>query len=360
MNVSLPPSVRPKSAASTPFRPALALLALLALVSTACVSQGDPKVAVTKVEADLVFGVKEPEPPAGPANTDVDEPLPAEAFEPAELDEFGVFDPADDKLNNLPTTSQPIGECPAAPPTAVAEAAADVNVTGMPTQGLYRWQRDGTQKPAGSGPNVPGTKIDTFERRIIRNFVKESPTVHTYETVQPDISGKNVVITTFRVRTDALNRDSTGAGLPVAGPRLGEPDRGVAITRIETVDSQGNTVSEFTPSTPVLILPLPVSTNEEYQSVGVDPRTGNSLVHRAHVLARERVDACGEVVDGWAVEAEQTSSDPEAPVVTYRYLVAPQYGGVIISEKLNYSAGGLDNEFLFRLGQVDPDPLPAS
>lgn len=357
--MSLRSSVRRKSGATTHLRPALALV-VLALVSTACVSQGDPKVAVTKVEADLVFGVKEPEPPATPANTNVDEDLPPEAFEPAELDEFGVFDPADDKLKDLPTRAEPLSECPSAPPTAVAEKAADVNVTGMPKVGLYRWQRDGTQKPAGSGPEVPGTKIDTFERRIVRNLKQVSPTVHTFETVQPDIGGTNVIITTFRVRTDALNRDSTGAGLPIAGPRVGDPDRGVAITRIETVDARGNTVSEFNPSTPVLILPLPVSTNEEYQSVGVDPRTGNSLVHRAHVMARERVDACGEVVDGWAVEAEQTTSDQNAPVVKYRYLVAPQYGGLIISEKLNYSSGGVDNEFLFRLGQVDPDPLPAS
>jgi len=351
--------VKRKRAGGTPFRPAVALV-LLALFTTACVSEGDPKVAVTKVEADLVFGVKEPEPPATPANTNVDDALPPEAFAPAELADFGDFGD-DDDLNDiaLPPPA-PLGECPAAPPTAVAEAAADVNVTGLATEGLYRWQRDGTQKPAGSGPGVPGTKIDTFERRIVRKIVKESATVHTYETVQPDISGKNVVITTFRVRTDALNRDSTGAGLPVAGPRLGEPDRGVAITRIETQDSQGNTVSEFNPSTPVLILPLPVSTNEEYQSVGVDPVTGQTLTHRAHVLARERVDACGEVVDGWAVEAEQTSSNPNAPVVSYRYLVAPQYGGLIVSEKLTYSAGGLDNEFLFRLGQVDPDPLPGT
>ena len=357
--MSLRSSVRRKSEANTGIRPALALV-VLALISTACVSEGDPKVAVTKVEADLVFGVKEPEPPAKPANTSVDDELPPEALDPVDFTDFESFDPADSKLGNLPPSTVPLGDCPPAPPTATAEAAVDVNITGFAPEGLYRWQRDGTQKPAGSPPETKGTVIDTFERRILRNIKKESPTVHTYETVQPDISGKNVVITTFRVRTDALNRDSTGAGLPVAGPRLGEPDRGVTITRIETLDSQGNTVSEFNPSTPVLILPLPVSTNEEYQSVGVDPRTGQTLVHRAHVLARERVDACGEVVDGWAVEAEQTSSDPDAPVVAYRYLVAPQYGGLIISEKLNYSAGGLDNEFLFRLGQLDPDPLPAA
>lgn len=356
--MSLRSSVRRKSAANTPFRPALALV-VLALFTTGCVSQGDPKVAVTKVEADLVFGVKEPEPPAPPANTSVDDELPDSAFEPADLSDFGDFGGSGGLNIPLPEP-EPLSDCPTAPPTAVAEQAADVNVTGFAPEGLYRWQRDGTQKPAGSGPEVQGTKIDTFERRIFRNLKKESPTVHTYETVQPDISGKNIVITTFRVRTDALNRDSTGAGLPVAGPRVGEPDRGVAITRIETQDAQGNTTSEFNPSTPVLILPLPVSTNEEYQSVGVDPVSGQTLVHRAHVLARERVDACGEVVDGWAVEAEQTSSNPNAPVVTYRYLVAPQFGGVIISEKLNYSAGGLDNEFLFRLGQTDPDPLPGS
>ena len=356
--MSLRPSVRRKGETRTRIQPALALV-VLALFTSACVSQGDPKVAVTKVEADLVFGVKEPEPPATPANTNIDDELPPEAFDPADLSDFGDLSGADLNFGALPP-AEPLGECPAAPPTAVAEKAADVNVTGLPQVGIYKWQRDGTQKPAGSSPETPGTKIDTFERRIVRNVKQESPTVHSFETVQPDISGKSVVVTTFRVRTDALNRDSTGAGLPVAGPRVGEPDRGVSIARIETIDAQGNTVSEFTPSTPVLILPLPVSTNEEYQSVGVDPRTGNSLVHRAHVLARERVDACGEVVDGWAVEAEQTSSDPDAPVVTYRYLVAPQYGGLIVSEKLNYSSGGLDNEFLFQLGQVDPDPLPAS
>lgn len=358
MIVSLRSSVRRKSAAKSPIRSALALV-VLALFTTACVSEGDPKVAVTKVEADLVFGVKEPEPPAPPANTSVDEALPPSAFEPADLSDFGDF-PSFDPLPPVGPPAAAAGECPPAPPTAVADAAADVNVTGFAPEGLYRWQRDGTQKPAGSGPGVAGTKIDTFERRILRNIKKESPTVHTYETVQPDISGKNIVITTFRVRTDALNRDSTGAGLPIAGPRVGEADRGVAITRIETQDAQGNTTSEFNPFTPVLILPLPVSTNEEYRSVGVDPVSGQTLVHDAHVLARERVDACGEVVDGWAVEAQQTSSDPDAPIVSYRYLVAPQYGGLIISEKLNYSSGGLDNEFLFRLGQVEPDPLPAS
>lgn len=336
-------------------RTGVALVAL-ALFTSACVSEGNPKVAITKVEADLVFGVKEPEPDAPPANTDVDEALPPSAFDPAELSDFGSFDDTD--FSKLPGASAPLGECPAAPPTAVAEKAVDVNVTGLPVVGLYKWQRDGTQKPAGSTEG--GSKIDTFERRLVRNVKVVSPTVHTFETVQPDITGKNVVVTTFRVRTDALNRDSTGAGIPVAGPRLGEPDRGVAITRIETIDAQGNTTSEFNPSTPVLILPLPVSSNEEYQSVGVDPRTGQTLVHRAHVLARERVDACGEVVDGWAVEAEQAGNDPDAPVVKYRYLVAPQYGGLIVSEKLTYSAGGLDNDFLFRLGQVDPGPLPGT
>jgi hypothetical protein len=333
------------------------LLIALALFTSACVSQGDPKVAVTKVEADLVFGVKEPEPPAEPANSNIDEELPPSAFEPADLPDFGSFDNPDFGKLPLPPAEAP-GECPAAPPTAVAEKAVDVNITGLPPVGIYKWQRDGTQKPAGSTEG--GSKIDTFERRIVRNVKQVSPTVHTFETVQPDIGGKNVVVTSFRVRTDAINRDSTGAGLPVAGPRVGEPDRGVTITQIENIDSQGNTTSVFTPSTPILILPLPVSSNEEYQSVGVDPRSGQTLTHRAKVLARERVDACGEVVDGWAVEAERTTSSPDAPVVTYRYLVAPQYGGLIISEKLNYSAGGLDNEFLFRLGQVDPDPLPAT
>jgi hypothetical protein len=84
------------------------------------------------------------------------------------------------------------------------------------------------------------------------------------------------------------------------------------------------------------------------------------LQHQAKVVKRERVDACGDVVDGWAVEATQTFSrgGQTAPPRTYRYIVAPQLGGLIISEQIHTTTAQGTTDVTLSLGQLQPSPLP--
>ncbi|HEY4410582.1 MAG TPA: hypothetical protein VGO87_11930, partial [Acidimicrobiia bacterium] len=75
---------------------------------------------------------------------------------------------------------------------------------------------------------------------------------------------------------------------------------------------------------------------------------------------RERVDACGDVVDGWVVEATQTFSGTgqTAPPRTYRYIVATQLGGMIISEEVHTTSAQGATDVTFSLGQLKPSALP--
>jgi hypothetical protein len=84
------------------------------------------------------------------------------------------------------------------------------------------------------------------------------------------------------------------------------------------------------------------------------------LQNQAKVVKRDRVDACGEVVDGWAVESTQTFSGTgqTAPPRKYRYVIAPQLGGIIISEEIHTAGPQGNTDVTLSLGQVKPAPLP--
>ena len=112
----------------------------------------------------------------------------------------------------------------------------------------------------------------------------------------------------------------------------------------------------------MLYLPLDIVPGEEFNSVGIDPRSGSVLQNQAKVLKRERVDACGEVVDGWSVESTQTFSGAgqAAPPRTYRYIIAPQLGGIIISEEIHTTTPQGTTDVTLSLGQLKPAPLPPS
>src|SRR5207244_13199533 len=94
--------------------------------------------------------------------------------------------------------------------------------------------------------------------------------------------------------------------------------------------------------------------------VATDPLSGSELQNHAKVVKRERVDACGDFVDGWVVEATQTFSGTAqtAPPRTYRYIVAPQLGGIIISEEIHTATAQGNTDVTFTLGQLKPSPLP--
>jgi hypothetical protein len=62
------------------------------------------------------------------------------------------------------------------------------------------------------------------------------------------------------------------------------------------------------------------------------------------------------------VESTQTFTGPgqAAPPRTYRYIVAPQLGGIIISEEIHISGPQGTTDVVLSLGQLKPAALPAA
>ncbi|HUR48081.1 MAG TPA: hypothetical protein VMY88_00930 [Acidimicrobiales bacterium] len=331
---------------------AVVLIALLGLVAAACGEQAEPTVRLQNVQADIVFGEITPPPPPAPANFSGG-PV-GQIEDVVEVDEIEF----DDKgfLTRLPPRAAPIEPCPPAALTEFPDKEASLNVEGKPAVGLYRWVRSGEQMLAAA----PTFKIPVsgFEKRLIRAVEAENDTTFTFETVQSEMGTGQIVVTRYRVKT-APTQQRVGP----TDVRVGEPDRGVAIYQIERFDPKtGASISTFTPTPPVLILPLPIVPGEAFDATGIDPGSGSSLRISGSVRKRQQVDACGEVIDGWLVEGTRTTSglSPEdSATQTYHYIVATQLGGAIIQEYLESSNTTGSAKITFRVGQTVPDPLPA-
>jgi len=376
----------------------LAVAGLAALLLSGCVKQDAPGVGIQKLAADIVFGVK---PPAAtpPPNLDPGQVGPGDAttYVPdtaSPSDQSAAFGGGDfsgpagrsgPRLPRITPTAPAKSVCPPAALTAFPAKEAGLTVEGVPAEGQYRWKRSGTQTVASL--NNLKLPIGGFEQRLVRNIVKVSDTEYTFETVQPELDSKVTTISTFKVKIGAVSKTVTPPvqppdvthptspvplpvatpGLPVTPPKppvpdsvsVGDPERGISLVKLQRVDAAGNS-SELTFSPGVLYLPLDVVPGEEFNAVGIDPRTGSVLQHKAKVIKRDRVDACGDVVDGWVVESTQTFSGPgqSSTPRTYRYIVAPQLGGIIISEEIHTSNPQGATDVVLSLGQLKPSALP--
>ncbi len=377
----------------------LVVAGLAALLLAGCVKQDPPGVGIQKLAADIVFGVKPADatpPPnlepgqAGPGDATTYVPEAQAPSNPGSAfggggNFSGPTGRPGPRLPRVTPLAPPKSTCPPAALTAFPAKEAGQAIEGVPTVGQYRWKRTGTQTVA-TLPNVK-LPVSGFEQRLVRNVVQVSPTEFTFETVQPELGTNITTISTFKVKIGAvsrtvtppvqppdLTRPTSPVPLPITPPgsqptlpkppipgsvSVGDPERGISLVKLQRVDQAGNT-SELTFSPGVLYLPLDVVPGEEFNAVGIDPRTGSVLQHQAKVTKRDRVDACGEVVDGWVIESTQTFSGPgqTAPPRTYKYMIAPQLGGLIISEEIHTSSPQGTTDVVLSLAQVKPVPLP--
>lgn len=340
--------------------PALAAVAAMAL--SACVEAGPPGLTVKALPANLVFG-SPPEPilAAAPANS-VAQPI---ALPPLPPPRLSISMPP---RFTLPPIA-PAADCPVAGINVFpAEVAArNVDADRRPALGIYRWTREGTQ----SGTHTAGFEIPAsgFERREISNLVDLGETQFTYDLSQKDAVTNELVVTTYQVRTAGTSVGPDTIGLdPVPdapdAPTVGEPDRGISITRIARYDSDGTQIADYNPSVPLLLLPLPVRVDEQFQSASTDPTTLQQITFEGTVQPVTRVDACGEVVEGWPVAGSMTISLSNVTETRdYEVVFIPQMGGIMAYEHVvgtssqGAAAATLDIEFT--LGQLEPDPAEA-
>lgn len=355
----------------------VSLCVALGLASSACVKPDAPTVGMSKVEASLVFGV-----------TDIPQPIPT-PVEQAVTQVAAVFAPVEPASEQaapeepsfefakppiprfapqLPTTRRE--ECPEAAITAAPEISPQPRISADPRLGTSRWrlQTTATVKNADGTPEER-TSPEISSPRSIRDFKRESADVFTFQELTP--LGDQLRISTYRVDNNAITRNpSDGVGI-VATPGVGEPERGIVLVKEEIVEQRtGQAIRSFTPTgAGLLMLPIPVVAGERFTSTAVDARTGETRTHEATVLERQRVDACGDLVDGWGVSYRRRQSTgavgtatavaPNA-VVNFTSVFATQYGGVPILERLQLAAGQCEIcplDLKQRVGQLNPDPL---
>jgi hypothetical protein len=316
----------------------------------ACVRQGPPPVGVRALQANLVFSTT----PAPPAPPTVAPPVPSGP--PG--DQFITVDlgPINDQpiYKLRPALGTPAA-CPAAGPNAYPAEEATLNAKGLPAMGSYRWKRTGTYALAIAPDQA--LPLGGFESRLIRNVASQASdgSIYTFETVQPSLQGSPVV-SEWQVKTAALS--TTPQELTVTAPNIGDPERGLALKSQTVTGSDGKIQHQYVFNPGVLFAPLPIQAGETFQGVGVDPSSGETLSINGSVDRHQRVDACGEIVDGWQINTTETFSGSNNQPATYNYLVATQLGTIIIGEHIDASTA--DGHFVvdYTIGQTKPDPLP--
>jgi hypothetical protein len=360
----------------------LAVVLALACLTSACVQPKKPGVGISPLNADIVFGVKAVESDVAPPNfiptvspsdagitggTDV---LPPAIFTPPPPINF----PRPPIVNTGPA----VNDCPPAALTAFPEEEAPFTVpdkSRLPKEGVYRWKRSGSYTANDSKVSVSG-----FEQRVVRNvkLVSDAPRPstssanpgeslprlqYTFEVVQPVIGTTAVAVLGFFVDTNAPG--TVDQNSPVSGDRAtaGTAERGLVLRTITYLDAKGAALpGGFSANPGLLLAPIPIRQGESFNSVAVDTKSEQAIRFAGQTVRRQRVDACGEILDGWLVSGDQTISDRSGSGKTRKYsmIIAPQFGALMVNEgtdgaTLEGGTATLD----FTIGQKNPSPAAA-
>lgn len=377
-----------------PLKTAAILIAVTGLMSSACVKAKPPGVGLVKVDTNAVFGIdKKSETPAGFA-PEVDLGSSASEIPLADLPTFNLVSRGPDKTN-LSNEKCPIADTRKVFP----KESATVTVRGLPAEGAYQWKKDLlVSKTQVNGKAVVRAVQAQLETRLLRRVQRTSGNDHqfTFETIAPSLSGSTFDVTSFTVNTNPAlvvkqRVESRTVGVvPVEGADVVVPPPndapGIFINKIETQDAKGVRVGGFTPLRPMLILPLEegiVHPGGTFSSLGIDASSGDVLYNSGLVNATSRIDACGEVVEGFTVTLNQTlASDFSDPTTspdgfvtdldiygarnktrTLDYTFATQYGAAPIAVTLAVGDLQIDDTAFYgrwTLGGLTPAKLPDS
>ncbi len=344
---------------------AVAVLVLVA-VAGACANGGQPGVRVEALQADIVFGVEQPEDAASSLVPTPEGQLAGDVETIGGAIDVPFVNRLPDRFKDLlrlRTSEPPAETCPAAGPGAAPEVTAERNTTAPPAAGAYLFRIAGTRTTTFNGVEVKGT-LGGFEPRIIDNVVQTSDTQWSFDVTRPWGDGG--------ARTESWSVNANGVQQSVNPPfvgenviRAGEPGRGVALTGIQDLDRNGNTVGTFDPSPSLLHLPLPVLPGEDFTSVAFDVRQGRSVQLDGSIQRTQAVDACGTLADGWLVDLAFTDATAEATGESAeQWIFSTPMGGLPISQHytITETQGELAEtiDVTYSIAQLTPVPLEES
>lgn len=278
----------------------LVVAASVALFGSACKGPPDPlEVSVREFPTDVILG-SQGVALAAPSNQEVSSPP------VAPLIISSAPTPASRPRQQTQTAS-PKGPCPAAHPFDAPKDEAPARATFSPLAANYPYRNTGTfEYKQGTTANAGVFPAQAY--RSIRDVSRPGTNANTGYTFKVAETLAEVTTTT----TYAVVPESSIPG-----------EAGVFISRIETIRA-GVPNEDFQPQPRIKILEFPLIANLNWKSSGADPRSQLSMTIQGRVgieipdgqdageepdiLARARVDACGEVIDAWLIEIGGPSS----------------------------------------------------
>lgn len=300
-------------------RRALGLTAVaLAVMSSACGPKPGLEVGVKDYPTSIIFGGKKKPAPLPPLPAIVPSPyFPSFIEPPAPLP---VYVPPPLPLPPPPACKLPNldAEVPAVP-----AAAADGPKDGASTYTVAGFTREGTvEKP------LPAKQV-----RAVKRGAADAVSI-TWDVATTTDTGTYTV-------TYALLHPLSDSSLD-----------GLYIRRVVTTDKTGAVVEAFDPTGEGLrIFAQPAANGTSWNSGAADPLRGTSMRLTGMVKDKERLNICGTIVEAWSsvVSIDVDKVDPQTgdsvtSHIDATYTVAPQYGGLIIADKVKQRLGHqLDN-----------------
>ncbi len=275
----------------------------LILVLVACGGPSVPLEVVGKnVAVDVAFGPNGALPPVGVHPVPGGYVIVPPTIPPEELPPIDV-----------PPPPLPPKPCPGAHPLAIPKKEATDHVPAPPVGAAYRFRFSG-ERIAGSET----TTLAPLGMRNVGNIGRSTGTDYPRYDVS-EVAGVEVTISSYQITPDAIQ-----------------------LTRVQRIVNGQQ--SGFTPVPPITILPIPPRQTDplgrrisSWRSAGTDVVSQTSMVVSGQLIeangGKQRVDACGQLIDTWLAELSvETLSPTEDTDTLWRINVASQYGGLLVKE----------------------------
>ena len=221
----------------------------------------------------------------------------------------------------LPAPPPKLDLCPKASPFAFPSLNAGPHVLAAPKQGIYLYRQTGSYTIDGKSGAPQAQAV-----RSVQNIATQSNGTITFDVA--DVEGQSATLTSYEIMQSTGNSTTDG----------------IFITQVVTKAADG-TISQFAPQPAIRIMPLPAQNSQQsFQSAGVDAIHGLTEEISGTIVSRQRVDACGTVLDSWEVHVTgRLLSSSEDLALDATYDIGTQFGGLSLEDKLTLSgtdAGG--------------------